>query len=158
MPGTFNPKPGEDPRDGNGDSWACHRDGHQHSITVDTTLQTHQTVRDSFWIINTQHGSQRNLEAWKTWRFEYYLSRSRNSLKLIPKGQKNLDKTRNLAENLDKTWNAKIYKTIFSKFCTPVIVEHLWRLPFGTKIVRNITWRMAFLTWTKPGDNLELFG
>ncbi len=44
---------------------------------------------------------------------------------------------------------------IFSKFCTPAILEHLWRLSFGAKIVRNITWKMAFLTWTKPGDNLE---
>ncbi len=49
-------------------------------------------------------------------------------------------------------------ETIFSKFCTPVNLEHLWRLPFGAKIVCNITWRMAFLTWTKPGDNLEFFG
>ncbi len=43
----------------------------------------------------------------------------------------------------------------FSKFCTPVILEHLWHLPFGAKIVRNITWKMFFFTWTKPGDKLE---
>ncbi len=34
------------------------------------------------------HGSQWNLEIWKTWRFEYYLSRSRNSLEFMPKSQK----------------------------------------------------------------------
>ncbi len=38
-----------------------------------------------------------------------------------------------------------------SKFCTPVILEQLWRLPFGVKIVCNITWRTGLLTWTKPG-------
>ncbi len=42
-------------------------------------------------------------------------------------------------------------ETNISMFCTPVILEHLWHLPF----VRNITGRMAFLNWTKPGDNLE---
>ncbi len=35
-------------------------------------------------------------------------------------------------------------ETIFSKFCTPVILEHLWHLPFRAKIVHNITWKMAF--------------
>ncbi len=49
-------------------------------------------------------------------------------------------------------------ETIFSKFCTPVNVEHLWCLPFGVQIVCYITWRMAFLTLTKPGVNLESFG
>ncbi len=48
--------------------------------------------------------------------------------------------------------------TNVSKFFTPVILEHLWRLHFSAKIVCNITWKMAFLTWTKPGDNLEIFG
>ncbi len=48
-------------------------------------------------------------------------------------------------------------ETIFSKFCTPVNLEHPWRLPFGAKIV-CITWRMVFLTWEKPEDNLECFG
>ncbi len=47
--------------------------------------------------------------------------------------------------------------TNFSKFFTTVILEHLWCLHFGAKIVCNITWKMAFLTWTKLGDNLELF-
>ncbi len=49
-------------------------------------------------------------------------------------------------------------ENFFSKFCTPVILEHLWCLPFGAKIIRNITWRMAFLNWAKPGDNLDFFG
>ncbi len=35
---------------------------------------------------------------------------------------------------------------MFCMFCTPVIIEHLWRLPFGAKIVDNTTWRMAVLT------------
>ncbi len=47
---------------------------------------------------------------------------------------------------------------IFLKFCTPAILEHLWCLPFGTTIIRNITWRMVFLTWIKPGHNLEFYG
>ncbi len=28
---------------------------------------------------------------------------------------------------------------------------------FGAKIVNTMTWRMTFLTWTKPGDNLEFY-
>ncbi len=48
-------------------------------------------------------------------------------------------------------------ETIFSTFCTPAILEHLWYLPFGAKIVHTITWRMTFLIWTKPGDNLEFY-
>ncbi len=31
-------------------------------------------------------------------------------------------------------------------------------LPLGGKIDSTITWRMAFLTWTKPGDNLKCYG
>ncbi len=34
--------------------------------------------------------------------------------------------------------------TIASQFCAPVILECLWYLPFGTKIVHTKTWRMAF--------------
>ncbi len=45
---------------------------------------------------------------------------------------------------------------IFSRFCTHVILECLWHLPFGAKIVNNKTWRMEFVTWTNPGDNLEI--
>ncbi len=33
-------------------------------------------------------GFQRNLENWKSWRFEFYLSRSRNSLEFAPKCEK----------------------------------------------------------------------
>ncbi len=47
---------------------------------------------------------------------------------------------------------------MFSKFCAPAILEHLWDLPFGAKIVCVKTWRMSFLTWTKPGQNLEFYG
>ncbi len=65
---------------------------------------------------------------------------------------------------MDKTWNVKIYtfqyyiETFFAKFHAPVILEHLERLPFGGKIVHTKTWRMAILTWTKPGDNMEFYG
>ncbi len=31
---------------------------------------------------------ERNLETWKTWRFEFYLSSSRNSLEFVPKSEK----------------------------------------------------------------------
>ncbi len=45
----------------------------------------------------------------RTWRYEFYLSRSRNSLEFAPKSAKNLDKTRNIAEDMNKTWNVMIY-------------------------------------------------
>ncbi len=45
-------------------------------------------------------------------------------------------------------------QAIFFKFCTPAILEHLWCLPFGAKIV----FRMAFFTWIKPANNLEFYG
>ncbi len=48
-------------------------------------------------------------------------------------------------------------EAIFSTFCTPVNLECLWCLPFGAKIVDTITWRMTFLTMTKPADNLEFY-
>ncbi len=48
-------------------------------------------------------------------------------------------------------------ETIFSMFCTYANLEYLWCLPFGAKIVYTITWRMTFLTLTKPGDNLEFY-
>ncbi len=56
-----------------------------------------------------KQGSQRNLETWKAWRFEFYLSSSRNTWNLSQKVW-NLDKTTNLAENLDKIWNVNRYK------------------------------------------------
>ncbi len=43
-------------------------------------------------------------------------------------------------------------------FCAPGILEHLWHLPFGAKIVHTKTWRMSILTWTKSGENLEFYG
>ncbi len=48
-------------------------------------------------------------------------------------------------------------ETIFSMFCSRANLEHLWCLPFGAKILHTITWRMTFLTWTKPRDNLEFY-
>ncbi len=68
---------------------------------------------------------------------------------------------------MDKTWNVKMYNisilywAIFSMFYAPVIMvilECLWRLPFGAKIVCTKTWKMTILIWTKPGDNLECYG
>ncbi len=35
-------------------------------------------------------------------------------------------------------------ETMFSTFCTPVILERLWCLPFDAKILNNITPRMTF--------------
>ncbi len=35
-----------------------------------------------------QYYAQQNLETWKTWRFELYLSRSRNSLEFVVKSEK----------------------------------------------------------------------
>ncbi len=57
------------------------------------------------------HGSQQVLETRKTRKFEFYMSRSKNSLEFAPQSKKkNLDKIRNLAEKMDKTWNVKTYK------------------------------------------------
>ncbi len=69
-----------------------------------------------------------------------------------------MDKTRNWPENMDKTWIVKdaqyfniiLSETIFSKFCAPAILDCLRDLPFYGKNVCAKTWRMAFLTWTKP--------
>ncbi len=48
-------------------------------------------------------------------------------------------------------------------FYTHANLECLWCRPFGAKIVYTITWRIAFLTWTKseewpfrPGQNQEI--
>ncbi len=38
----------------------------------------------------------------------------------------------------------------WDKFCASAILERFWDLPFGATIVCAETWRMAFLTWTKP--------
>ncbi len=43
-------------------------------------------------------------------------------------------------------------ETNFPNVCTPVILEHIWRLPFHARIICTITWIMAFLSWTKPGN------
>ncbi len=101
-----------------------------------------------------------NIQAsqWKTCTFELYLSRSRNNEEFVPKKWENLDITRHFAKKkrikpgiLRYTTFQYYIQAIFSKFCTPAILKHLWCLPFGANIVLTITWRMAFLTWTKPG-------
>ncbi len=46
--------------------------------------------------------------------------------------------------------------TIFCTFCATANLECIPCLPFDAKIVCNITWRMTFKTWIKPGDNLEI--
>ncbi len=82
---------------------------------------------------------------------------------ICPQKRENLDKTGNLAENLDKTWNVKIYKisilywdnffrVLYSCDFRTSLVSAFW-----CQIVHTITWRMTFLTWTKPGDNLEFY-
>ncbi len=53
---------------------------------------------------------------------------------------------------MHKTWNVKIYKVLYY-----AILECLWCLPFGAKIVLTITWRMAFLTWIKPRETRILW-
>ncbi len=50
-----------------------------------------------------------------------------------------------------------LYWNKFLKCCTPLVLECLWCLPFGAKIVCIITWRIAFLIWTKPGNNLVFY-
>ncbi len=69
---------------------------------------------DKFWQTSDYfYIAQRNL---KTWRFEFYLSRFRNILEFDPK---NLDKKRNLAENMDKNWHIKIYIWHTWPLCLP---------------------------------------
>ncbi len=97
---------------------------------------------------------QGSLETWKTWRFEYYLSRSEiawNLSQKVRKPEQNKKFSRKPGTLRYTTFQYYI-ETIFSKFCTRVILEHLWHLPFGAKIVCNITWRIAF----GPGQNLDI--
>ncbi len=99
---------------------------------------------------------------WKPGNFN--LSRSKNSLEFAPKGVKTWTKQEIEPKTLIKpgmlrytTFQCYI-KSIFSKFCSPAILECPWRLPFRAKIACTKTWRMAILTWTKPGNNLEFYG
>ncbi len=46
---------------------------------------------------------------WKTWRFEFYLSRSRNSLEFVWKVRKPRQNKKFCKKNMNKTWNVKIY-------------------------------------------------
>ncbi len=103
-------------------------------------------------------GSQWNLETLEIWILSVQVQKWPG---ICPKKWDNLDKTRNLAKYLDKTWKFKIYTISilywdsFFHVLYSFKLERLWCLPFGGKIVHTITWRMTFLTWTKPGDNLE---
>ncbi len=47
---------------------------------------------------------------------------------------------------------------MFYKLCAPANLECHWCLLFSAKIACIKIWRMAILTWTKPGNNLDLFG
>ncbi len=90
---------------------------------------------------------------WKMVRFEFYLSRSRNSLEFVPKSEKSRQ-NKKFCRKPGMLRNAKFQyyiETIFSTFCTPVNLEGRWCLLFGAKIVCTITCRVTFLTWTKPG-------
>ncbi len=73
------------------------------------SIMPHPTLANTWMVSQVQprphsativQRSQRNLETWKTWRFEYYLSRSRNSLEFIPKSQNSSTKQ----EIYQKTW------------------------------------------------------
>ncbi len=85
-------------------------------------------------------------------KFYFICWQPRNSLEFDPISEKTWTKQ----EILQKTWNKlgmlryttfQYYiEAILSKMWTPVILEHLWHLPFGAKIVHTITWRMSFLT------------
>ncbi len=78
---------------------------------------------------------------------------------ICSKKWENLDKTPNLAENMDKTLNVKIYISILY-WCNffQVLCSCYFRMtPFGAKSVHTITWKMTFLTLTNPGDNLEYY-
>ncbi len=78
---------------------------HFHSFLQNTNFENpitnkhfRQTVLNLFWFI-TRVPSW----TWKTWRFKFYLSRSRNSLEFVLTGEKIwTKKRRKLAENLDK--------------------------------------------------------
>ncbi len=65
---------------------------------------------------------------------------------------------------MDQSGIVKIYSISIlywdnvSKFYVYAILECPWCLPFGVKIVHIQIWRMAFLTWTGPGDNLNFYG
>ncbi len=45
-------------------------------------------------------------------------------------------------------------ETIFFKFCTPVNLEHHWRLPFGAKFVCNINLENGFFDLDKTWNVL----
>ncbi len=82
---------------------------------------------------------------------------------ICPKKGENLDKTRNIAENLDKTWNVKIYKISILYWDNFFHVLYCWN--FKTSLVSafwcqncpHYNLENDLLTWTKPGDNLELY-
>ncbi len=100
--------------------------------------------------------------------FYFFWSRSRNSLEsppLPPPSSVKTWKKQGIYQNTLITSGMLRYrtfsfyiKTIFSKFCVPTILECLSHQPFGATIVLTKTWRMAILTWTKPGDILQFYG
>ncbi len=86
-------------------------------------------------------GSQQNLE--KPGELNFICSGPKIAWNLPPKMQ-NLDKTRNLAEIMDKKPGMLRYatfqyyiETMFSIFCTSAVLECLWCLPFSTKIAHT---------------------
>ncbi len=108
-------------------------------------------------------GSQHNLETWKTCRYEFYLSRSRNSLEFA----QNSKKTWTKQEIDQKTWTKpgmlKIHN-ISILYCDnffQVLCFCNFRTPLGStfwcKKLSVKTRRMAFLTWLKPGQNLAFY-
>ncbi len=45
--------------------------------------------------------------------------------------------------------------SILMHYWKKTILECSWCLTFSAKIAHTKIWRMAILTWTKPGNNLE---
>ncbi len=69
---------------------------------------------DAFRLKKVLQGSQRNLETWKTWIFEFYLSRSRNSLEFAPNSKKTWPKQE--IEQKMLRYTCQIFRQFFSSF------------------------------------------
>ncbi len=103
------------------------------------------------------------IETGKPGDLNFILSRSRNGLEFVPKSEKYQDKTRNLAENLDKTWNVNIYK-ISILYCHNffyVLYSCEFRMSFVSAFwcqnCPHYNLENNLLTWRKPGANLEFY-
>ncbi len=120
------------------------------NLETDKYKAWHRTRGGSVWVVGSQCWMKCNLETWKTWRSEI-------AWNFPPEIVKNLDKTRHLAEYMDKTCNVKTYNisilySMFSQFCAPAILECLLCLPFNAKLTAQKPGEWPF--WL--GQNLEI--